>query len=257
MKELFSLLLLIAESKSSVVNAPEVLDTAALERWLTGSVWGLLGLNLFALTLFVLSISSPQVAKIKTLIQSWKAERARLKAEALAAKEAAAKEAAAQAEAVKIAATSSAPAPEQAASTTPQPIASASPPEPPPPPPAEATTQPTEATATEVLQEVTEELPKSAEEVSSQEQSPPAPAMEIPPPPQPLPESDVSGEKKEAGDKMTFESKQDFEKALNEFLSSPSEQTEEIPIFDTKALDESLQWKPEAATKDRTKEDPS
>ncbi len=237
MKELFSLLLLIAESKSSVVNAPEVLDTAALERWLTGSVWGLLGLNLFALTLFVLSISSPQVTKLKTLIQSWREQRARLKAEALAAKETAAKEAAAQAEAAKQAA--------------------------PPPPPAESSAKVEEPASinqpasTEVEQKKAADSPKTSAEVTSQEQTPAAPAVEIPPPPQPLPEADVSGEKKEAGDKMTFESKQDFEKALNEFLSSPSEQTEELPIFDTKALDESLQWTPESAKKDQTKEDPS
>lgn len=269
MKELFSLLLLVAESNSSVVSAPEIIDTSALERWLTGSVWGLLGLNLLALILFVLSISSPQVTKLKTLIQSWMAERARLKAEAMAAKEAAAKEAAAKEEAAKLAAASAPAVTEQATKATPEATAQSAPIEAPPPPPAEtdsaqtptsesSTTTPVDASpAPESLQEETEELEASSQEASSQEQTQPAPTSEIPPPPQPLPEPKVSGEKKEAGDTMTFESKQDFEKALNEFLSSPSEQTEELPIFDTKALDESLQWTPESATKDRTKEDPS
>jgi len=265
-KELFSLLLLVSESKSSVVTSPEILDAAALERWLSGSVWGLLALNLLALALFVLSISSPQITKIKTFILTWQAEREKIRSEMLAQKQAeqaaaaaaipaTSQESSAEPTASEAAPTanpgSNPPAPPSAETAdtpeakpeiqTAEAIAEEIPP--PPPPPDTISTSPVEPLATpSEVEEKTEVLAEETTTIASQEQSVEPTNDEPPVPPQSLPETNLSGEKKEAGDAMTFESKQDFEKALNDFLSSPTEQTEEIPIFDTSSLDESLRW---------------
>ena len=293
MKELFSLLLLVSESKSSVITSPEILYTAALERWLSGSVWGLLALNLLALTLFILSISSPQITKIKTFILTWQAEREKIRSERLAQKEAE-QAAAAAAAAAATEATPQESAVESTQNVTPQvvdtgstppappsaepidsskvapetPVAkeshasafteAAAPELPPPPPPADTvSTSSVEPTApASELEEKTEVLAEETTAIASQEQSAEPKTDEPPVAPQSLPETNLSGEKKEAGDAMTFESKQDFEKALNDFLSSPTEQTEEIPIFDTGSLDDSLRWtaSEKSADKDKSKE---
>lgn len=125
----FSLLLLAAEKAAthSVARSPEVLDLDKLNKWLSGSVYGILGLNLLALALFLTALLQPQLKALQAdLAKRWAARQALAKEKAeikkkelelkLAHKQAAQKEAEANAAAAKAAAEAAkagAPAPLQ------------------------------------------------------------------------------------------------------------------------------------------------
>ncbi len=72
---------LIANAKASEVvhRAPEALDAERLQGWVHGSVWGLIALNLAALTLFLLSLCGPQInswiSAAWNAYKSWKLEK--------------------------------------------------------------------------------------------------------------------------------------------------------------------------------------
>lgn len=275
MLELFSLLFLASEStQDAIVQAPEVLELEQIQKWLAGSVWALVGLNLLALILFLSAMTAPQLKKLKSALSAgWKTLRTKkekLKVERVEP-----------------------PAPTAA---TPAPVAAAPTPEPvpvpvpaPPPPPIEEPTLEAEAAPveeapveeppppppelepvpeggfgnekTEVLEEAPAVMEPETQKIESKKDSddadfiPPPPdkteilvkedvtsqapddtqTLELPEELSPLPTPPPSGEN--TSTKMPAN---DFDKSLNDLLESSPDQTEELPIFDTQAIEESL-----------------
>ena len=273
MSALFSLLIFASESKEAgAVLAPEVLDAHRLQEWLAGSVWALIGLNLIALSLFLTALVAPQINSIKAEIKkyldafmAWRA--AKIQAKLEAQKEAAAKAAEEKAkreaeEAARLAEEKARKMSDDglpaistaAAETAPAAIAATPTTELPPPPPLEEPSK-TEAAATSPQEEVppqrepfgldekTEvlEVPPPAEEaatklesVSSSEVSDKTEEIPLPSDP-PLPQTNVSAEKNKSV--MASET---FDQSLDELLKSDTSVTEEVSIFDTKAIDDAL-----------------
>ena len=235
MLELFSLLFLVSESThDAVVSSPEVLDLGQIQRWLSGSVWALVGLNIIALLLFLGAISAPQLRKLQALASGiW-----------MSIKEKRAQKKAAVAPAAEPPPVVETPPPEVAAPEPELPAIDEIPPVtkpveiepktekilapkdpeedflPPPPEPLPEFSKPafSDPDKTEIL--LKEEMPSQAA---------------VPPPVEsPLPSRTPFGETTE-----TMEAP-DFDKTISDILAETPDAPEEVPIFDSKALEDSL-----------------
>ncbi len=249
------------KAAAEVAKSPPVLDFEQVQKWLTASAWALIALNLFAVSLFLISFFAPQIkrfrAHLKNVRELKKAKLAEAAAEELATEpEPKTKPAEATAPSAEPATPTSetvvteAPtdAPSTSAVTETAPLPEPSPPEPlPPPTPSEAFEQNTEVIPPEEIPQPEIAAAASDVEISDADFAKPAePEVSPPPPAEAPPPANSPGLSADTVSVQNDSSMNNppapkpFQTDITEILSAPIDATEEIPIFDTSEMDDAF-----------------